>query len=358
MPTASLLPSLSPTAAQDSQPSDPGQPGDIGISGDVLTSTLTNTVQIADLTVVQRGAVNQVAWSPDGDILAAATSSGVHLYRVDTLEKLDILDPAAHFLSLTFSPSGEELVLGGVDSKIYWWDPVDSKFLGFFDGHLLGVSALAFNSSGTMLASGSDDGAVQIWDTSLDLVRGFSSGESLFVFKPTPGRITRLSFAHDDRRLAIASFGGVHWVDTQTWETLEIFTPQSGLVNNLAISTDGRWLVSAGYDGLLQTLYLFGEGSPNEFDIGPDGEIFALSYSPDNRYLAGGDLNGRVLLWGSPADDFVAVNANFTIVGEHQASISSLAFHPDGSRLASSSADGIVKIWQLPSLVQPSEGEN
>jgi WD40 repeat protein len=356
-PTATLLPSVSPPASQEPPSSGTSDSGIPEVGGDVLTSTLTNTLEIS-VSVVQDGTVNQVAWSPDGELLAAATSSGVHLYNGTTLQKIGELDPAAHFLSLAFNPFDGELVLGGLDSKIYWWDPQASEYLGSFDGHLLGVSALVFNSLGDRLVSASDDGVVRIWDTSLTFIPGFSSGESLFVFKPASGRITRVSFAQDDQRLAVASYAGVHWVDTQTWETLEIFTPQSGLVNSLAISPDNRWLVSAGHDGLLQTFYLFGAGSPHKFDLGADGEILALAYSPDNRYLVGGDLNGRVLLWGNPVDDFIVIDADFNILGDHQASVTSLAFHPDGLRLASSSADGVIKIWQLPPVTQSSEGEN
>src|SRR5262245_22737446 len=64
------------------------------------------------------GAVNQVAWSPDGALLAVAGSEGVYVYTVETLEKLSTLKTSA--VTLAFSPDGQTLATAQDETLQLW----------------------------------------------------------------------------------------------------------------------------------------------------------------------------------------------------------------------------------------------
>ncbi|MGC8947394.1 MAG: WD40 repeat domain-containing protein, partial [Anaerolineae bacterium] len=68
-----------------------------------------NAGQVAQLARWGKGTVNQVAFSPDGRLLAVASSLGVYLYDAETLEEIRFLESPAWVTSVAFSPDGRLL---------------------------------------------------------------------------------------------------------------------------------------------------------------------------------------------------------------------------------------------------------
>ena len=116
-----------------------------------------------------------LAFSPDGALLAAGTQGYIHLWEVDTANKLLSIDtghrrdrPSTHSAELlkllVFSPDGEVLVSGFDTGTIQLWDVKTGDKIATFDGHTKGVNTLAFSPDGTMLVSAATDGTMLLWD--------------------------------------------------------------------------------------------------------------------------------------------------------------------------------------------------
>jgi eukaryotic-like serine/threonine-protein kinase len=73
------------------------------------------------------------------------------------------------------------------------------------------------------------------------------------------------------------------------------------------------------------------------------GENTALAWSSDNRFLAAASDNKSIYIWDATEGRQLA------ILEGHQARVVTLAFSPNGRLLASSSFDGITRLWDIES---------
>jgi eukaryotic-like serine/threonine-protein kinase len=71
---------------------------------------------------------------------------------------------------------------------------------------------------------------------------------------------------------------------------------------------------------------------------GHTGEVQALAWSPDSRYLASGSWDGTVQVWNA------TTGRRRLAFQSHADDVASLAWSPDGERIAS--AAGNVLVWQ------------
>jgi WD40 repeat protein/serine/threonine protein kinase len=70
-------------------------------------------------------------------------------------------------------------------------------------------------------------------------------------------------------------------------------------------------------------------------------EIYSVAFSPDGERLASAGGNGLVKIWNSRTGQVIQT------LTAHSGFVCSVAFHPDGKHLASIGADEQVKVWDL-----------
>jgi len=110
----------------------------------------------------------------------------------------------------------------------------------------------------------------------------------------------------------------------------------------VTFSPDGKYLASAGADSKVQVW------KTQNFEqlktlSGHTKPVTSLSFSPDGKYIASGGRDSTVVIAhtdgsGSPV----------TLTG-HQKAVFSVAFSRDGQYLASGGLDSTIRIWRAPS---------
>jgi WD40 repeat protein len=71
------------------------------------------------------------------------------------------------------------------------------------------------------------------------------------------------------------------------------------------------------------------------------GSIRAVTFSPNGKYLATCDSNGKIYTWRVADGQYLATHQG------HLNSVNSVAFSPDGQVLASSSGDSTIRLWDV-----------
>jgi DNA-binding beta-propeller fold protein YncE len=118
-------------------------------------------------------AVLDMAFSPDGSLLAASGDagelamwdmSGPQPRRLDDLvARLPTSGPNSHQSSIAFSPDGTLLAFS-LDGTISVWETATRRMLGVPLEGDSPVSQLVFSPDGTLLASSRQDGRLALWD--------------------------------------------------------------------------------------------------------------------------------------------------------------------------------------------------
>ena len=119
------------------------------------------------------GYISALSFSSDGTLLAAGSHSQIHLWEVNSGNKLLSVSTEhkrgnVGFHSnpepLVFSPDGKILVNGLEHGAIQLWDVTTGDRIAVLDGHTQKVETLAFSPDGETLVSTAMDGTVLLWD--------------------------------------------------------------------------------------------------------------------------------------------------------------------------------------------------
>jgi WD40 repeat protein/tetratricopeptide (TPR) repeat protein len=288
------------------------------------------------------GRVYALAFSPDGQLLASAsTVGGARVWNVATrTQPYPLRGFQGNVRDVAFSPDGQLLATAGLDGTVKLWNAATGEEVHTLRGHRSGVRVTAFSPGGQAVASAGVDGVVKVWDIApRQGYRNFGAGA---------GMIRTVAFRPDGRHFATA---GWRWTETRqkvavaVWDTAtgrHLFSLKGriGGFQSVAYSPDGRRLATD-WDTTVK-LWDATDGRELLTLAGHGGPVQGVAFRPDRPQLASASADGTVHIWDVIPGQKASPRR---CTCRHGAPVNGVAYASDGRLLASAGTDGVVKLW-------------
>jgi eukaryotic-like serine/threonine-protein kinase len=233
--------------------------------------------------------VNALAVSPNGDLIASASSDGtVKIWDLNKETALITLNNYRGSLrALAISPHGKSLALAN-DENIELWDISAHQRLAFFKGHVRLVEAVEFSCDGTQIISGGVDETIRFWDVTNKI--------SLGMITCQDHCINALSCSVDGILATGGKDGTIRLWDIASKTDLAILEGHEDSVRALTFSTRGDYIISGDWSGVVK-LWDTAMGLEIVSLEAHDGAVFAVAFSPDEKQVATAGYDRCIKLW-------------------------------------------------------------
>ncbi len=264
------------------------------------------------------------------------------------------------------------VALNGINNRVQLLDGLEFDELGSLHGHANTIQGIEFRKNGGLLTC-SRDQTVKVWkDLSFEDYEQFSSGtDQLWSVAISPDN-SKIATASKEARVTIWNletgkrigelpssksiqfvrfspdgnsilFGGddalVHVYDLSSLREIMTLKGHSGTVNSFGFSGDGKYLAT-GSDDSSVVIWDWRTGEiVKSLTVKPEQAIWAVAFSPTDNCVVFGGTDDTVRLW-----NFENENTFKTLITLNE-NVTSLNYSNDGAKLAITTADGVITLW-------------
>lgn len=297
--------------------------------------------------------IYRMAFSPDGHRLVTATANNAaRVWEIATGRELFQLGHAKFVHSARFSHEGSRIVTASADGTARIWDASTGESVLEPLRHAGRVMDASFNRDGNRVVTASWDKSVKVWDVQPRAAR--------FPSLRHGKRVQFAEFDLEGSRVLTATAGGLftaneenswRWIDSNSvaiWKTTSgtsermLQTDQREPLAAQFTKAGARALLADGRESRRARVWDMETGTP----IGPpvqhappDMHITTGCFNDSGSRLATGTLTGVVRIWDAHSARAI------TEPLRHRGRINSVRFSPDGRLLVTASADGSALVW-------------
>ncbi len=360
--------------------------------------------------------VRSFRFSPDGNQIVIASGNAAQVLDAQTGQRL--IGPLNHLAMVyhaRFSPDGSRILTASEDCTARVWDARTGQPVTSPMKHSAPVQSAEFSADGKRIVTASDDNTARIWDAETgqpltepmkhnDVVypASFSpdgkrivtgSGNAAWVWDAQAGRsfVQPLSELQErtgpansaeispdgKKRLAIHfEDNSVRVLDVQTGLPLTAPLKHDAFVTSARFSPDGNWIVTSSMDNTAQ-VWNAQTGQRLSESLKHNSGVSSARFSPDGKRIVTASWDTTARIWdaqtGQPlteplqhpgrsqarADPQTGQPLTEPLQHGNNAVVISAEFSPDGKRIVTAAAGGIVRIWDAQSgepLTEPWTG--
>jgi WD40 repeat protein len=272
-----------------------GMPFGRGRLGALIHLVNLNTGRVERVLKGHRNAVSDLAFAPDGQLLASASHDHtVILYDLRTGKVDKVLEGhSAQVWGVAFSPDGRSLATVSEDHTGRIWSVATGAVVAELKGHTGACPAVAWSPDGKTVATAGVEGTIRLWESD-----GRHRATITFPNKE-PVQPSALAFRPDSRELlytGLGAAGPAGILDVTTGKFRLAFTGHSNTVQHGSLSRDGKLAASTGGNDNETFIWRVEDGAVVHrlatrgraiwgTGWGADGK--SIAWGTDNRYLRG-----------------------------------------------------------------------
>ena len=291
---------------------------------------------------------NVLLFSPDGKILACGEGQNVKLWDTTTGELITTFKGHIGLVdNLAFSPDGSILASASEDGTVLYWNiKTGDQLPSNITEHTAEVGTISFMNSSSTLASVANSGIITLWDletsqrtthrtkTDFENTRYWLEAIPL-AFSPDGTKLASMGILNTPTE-PLGTTSLIRLIDVTTGRELTNLTySNENVTPHLTFSPDGKTVVFSAHSHTYGKIRLWNTETEKTHEIHiADRPVWidAAAFSPDGNKLVAGTKDGKVQMWD--AETGVHLTTFFETQPPNSGALVNVTFSSDGSILA------------------------
>ena len=290
--------------------------------------------------------INNVQLNPDGNVIVSTSSNVVKLWNPDGKLIKILKGHYGKINDVEFSPDGKIIATASDDKTIRLWNSKDGQEIKTLRGHKYPVQSIEFSPDGNVFASIDDDGEytkkeekIIFWDREGNRLKTIEGNE--VSFQDENNTITSIS---DGPKCDTLTFWQLNGEKLETPKESQFCEEFSGI---LGYSFDRQTIAWGKVEYPLKLWSIDGE-LINSFK-GHNATVSSVSFSPDGTKIVSASYDDTIKIWHRDGRLIKTI--------QQDDDVNTVTFSPDGQTILSGSDDETLKLWSLDGkLIHTFEG--
>jgi RNA polymerase sigma factor (sigma-70 family) len=299
--------------------------------------------------------VGGVAFFPTGDrIVTSGFDATYRIWDPKTGKELDnrSTGPKESLVGgpVAIAPDGKRIA-----ARYFVAEAVTGKFLFGLEGHTGRIARITYSTDGKRILTASHDGTVRVWDSEGKELQRIDAHMGQKIAITSSGRQPRedrylnrgasdAAFSSDGKRIVSGGVDGAARVwDMDTAKELQCMKLDRVTVMAVAFLPDDKRVVSSGNDGIIH-IWDAADGKELGKCEGHTGIVAALAVARDGRRVVSAGHDKTVRVWDAET------GKELRCFRGHTAAVQAVAVSPDGKTALSGGEDNTARLWAMPTV--------